>query len=84
MWDVNQNVFLGASSGSRSAPEGVATWRWDGESWDLLNVKSESGGIAGDPPMILGKFKGQLRLTPCVQPPVSNPLASNEVLAFCQ
>ena len=68
MWDVNQNVFLGGSSGGRAAPEGVATWRYDGEKWNLLNVKSESGGVAGDPPSTPGQFKGQLRLTPCVQP----------------
>ena len=66
MWDVTPDSFMGGSSNSRSAPEGKATWAYDGEQWVLKSVETQNGGVAGPPPSSPGRFKGQLRVTPCV------------------
>ena len=69
MWDTQSDVFLGAaSSRGRSAPQGLALWEFDGQNWILKTVESRNGGVPGDPPQVAGRFKGQLRATPCVEP----------------
>lgn len=69
MWDVASDNFLGASSGSSAATaQGTAIWEFDGSTWNVKKIQSDNGGIAGDPPTVPGRFKGQLRATPCVRP----------------
>ena len=69
MWDTQSDVFLGTpTSRGRSAPQGLTYWEFDGESWQLKSVEANNGGVAGDPPTVPGRFKGQLRATPCLAP----------------
>ena len=67
MWKDERRVVLG-SSGNRAVPKGKAIWEFDGKQWALKSLQAENGGVAGDPPSIQGRFKGQLRATPCVEP----------------
>ncbi|QDT02798.1 hypothetical protein K227x_11760 [Rubripirellula lacrimiformis] len=67
MWDTNREIILG-SSGNRAAPMGTAIWEYDGSGWELKFLRAENGGVAGECPSVAGKFKGQLRATPCVEP----------------
>ncbi|WP_436717818.1 hypothetical protein U8335_14235 [Roseiconus lacunae] len=66
MWNDQHQVVMG-TSGSRGAPSGRAIWQWSGEQWDLKLIQSDNNGVAGDPPSLPGRFKGQLRATPCVE-----------------
>ncbi len=69
MWDAQSDVFLSIqSSDGRSAPQGLTLWEYDGQAWQLKSVEAKNGGVAGDPPAIAGRFKGQLRATPCLAP----------------
>lgn len=68
MWDTTPNTFLGDTSGGRAAPQGSCTWQFDGSEWVLARVDAKNGGVPGEPPTIPGKFKGHLRVTPCVAP----------------
>jgi len=45
---------------------GTCLWEYDGSRWTVRSLQSQNGGIAGDPPQQPGRFKGQLRMTPCV------------------
>lgn len=67
MWNDSQSVVMGTTIG-RSAPSGTTIWEFDGQKWGVKTIQSQNGGIAGEPPLIAGRFKGQLRATPCVQP----------------
>ena len=66
MWDVTENVFMGTSG--RSAPEGVGqcVWEYDGQEWKVKAVLGSEAGSPGQPPGVAGRFKGQLRVVPCV------------------
>ena len=67
MWDVRPDVFNGHSC-ARSAPEahGVCIWEFDGAEWKVKLIRENGRGVAGEPPRIQGRFRGQLRATPCV------------------
>ena len=69
MWAEERKVVM-STSGGRGAPMGKAIWQWNGDRWILKTIQSDNGGIAGDPPRLPGRFKGQLRATPCAQPVV--------------
>ncbi len=47
-------------------PFGTCLWEYDGLQWSVKSLDAENGGVAGDPPQQPGRFKGQLRMTPCV------------------
>lgn len=68
MWNESHRIVLGGTSDGRAAPTGTTIWEFDGDSWGVKTIQSKNGGIAGEPPLVAGRFKGQLRATPCVQP----------------
>lgn len=47
-------------------PYGTCLWEFDGSAWTVKSVESQNGGIVGEPPRQPGRFKGQLRATPCI------------------
>ncbi len=51
-----------------SGPEGFghSIWEFDGAEWQLKKNCAVDGAVAGAPPSVPGKFKGQLRSTSCV------------------
>ena len=65
MWDTKPSEYMG-SSGGRSAPMGSCTWQYNGSEWVLSRVDAKNGGVPSAAPATPGKFKGHLRVTPCV------------------
>ena len=53
-------------SGGTPPPLGYSVWEYSGQDWALKKVCADNGGVPSEPPTIQGKFKGQLRATPCV------------------
>lgn len=66
MWNEDRNV-MSSSSGGRGASQGKAIWEFDGAQWKFKQLTAHSEGVPGDPPSVPGRFKGQLRATPCVE-----------------
>jgi hypothetical protein len=68
MWDVTQDVFCGNTSSAREAPEasGTCVWEFDGTQWKVKLLRATGHGVAGSPPGVPGRFRGQLRAMPCV------------------
>jgi hypothetical protein len=60
----------GSSSGpggnSGSSCLGYTMWEFDGQQWQVKKVCAIQGAVTSGPPVIPGRFKGQLRTTACV------------------
>ncbi|OYP38206.1 hypothetical protein CGZ80_03015 [Rhodopirellula sp. MGV] len=67
MWNQQETVDAGSSS-TRATISGRAIWQWSGTQWELRTLQSKNNGVAGEPPSLPGRFIGQLRATPCVEP----------------
>lgn len=60
-------IFMSPSSqGARDVPMGHCVWEYNGASWSLKKNEAQNGGVPGTAPLEPGRFKGQLRATPCV------------------
>jgi len=63
---MEEYTVVMASSYGRTATMGHCVWEYNGTNWSLKKDESENGGIPSVPPQQPGRFKGQLRVTPCV------------------
>ncbi len=72
MWDTESDVKLHShSSGGQASAYGTTLWEFDGAQWNVKLNQPVDGGVVGEPPLLAGRFKGQLRTTPCLAPATS-------------
>jgi hypothetical protein len=64
---MSQNVpIAGATTKGREMDYGYVLWEYTGEAWQIKKDESIPGAIPSEPPMVPGRFVGQLRATPSV------------------